>query len=939
MPQKHIFARPSNVVEAGDPVSKFNAIHRIHNLRQSLSSIVASRAASAERYVTPRDDVCCDAGLASVAPTQTAARDPHNSAAGRFLVSTQRRVEELLRENHRLELQCMTQEEDLTELKVELELCKKRQLQQQQPITAAYDVRKQRPNVCKTPSLSRRSKAPRPTQEETDIDDTLGASQFLSLTGELDEAARRLVDVARTVFPQLRVAAAGPNADDLVATRDVLNFIECNLPDWCRLSHECAALGSTHTLFSETLMDLESDHLTWHSTILSIVERLQVAEAKQRRSAREKNRQIRELRGEVQSLLADVTRIAGERDAWNDRCENLERALCRQVEEHAAGRELVEQLQRECEALRVSASKEGTTSAAAVECGGSSTTLSHANDDTAENSVCVENSSVDEDVAPPATPLHDAKRLHASVRRLMREREALQKKLDARTKALTEAESQRQAVGVEKEQLEAQVAMLQMELERLQKEVVETKQAPSPPPLPPSPSLGGVTAEKEFSTPEVRRFLQPVVYRHFGDAAPPRPVVDLSSVIHAFDTDVLAVTGEDEAVRSTGLFFHIGCTIVNELGLFTDSAAASEDAWRRFLLQIQDGFIDNTYHNADHAADVAQFFYVLLSHSGLIPYMSRVELVAAVMASLCVEYRPAGLSGLFLAAARDPAAAGINADILFERCCVDVVSDILARKNFAFFSDWGDADYGAIMDAVRMLLLPPVSSGGTEYLVRSALMELSKGPVQLHVAEVRRLFVRVLLSLSRYAFVMRPFAVNEEWAERRLTSMQQQARLADELGMHGFEVPPSSHTVVDDQLLLIEFTVRQLCQVAVKAFPALLPCETALRANTQTWAARSEQPNASRFLHELLGLALSPPLLPPHGGALADGEGHSAITGNTLGGKKDIDRGSLLVDTARFVSFQKELISVYEENASLRESLEAVLKAVEVAPVCAPVSA
>ncbi|RNF11031.1 hypothetical protein TraAM80_01158 [Trypanosoma rangeli] len=121
-PRKRTFARPPVLGGAFAPAKEFNAIFRIQKIRQTLCGVVASRNASSQRASseqasTPREEMPYDVwgpGLeGAVAPPPR----PQGSAAGRFLLSSQRRVEELTQENHRLELLCITQEETMKQLR------------------------------------------------------------------------------------------------------------------------------------------------------------------------------------------------------------------------------------------------------------------------------------------------------------------------------------------------------------------------------------------------------------------------------------------------------------------------------------------------------------------------------------------------------------------------------------------------------------------------------------------------------------------------------------------------------------------------------------------------------------------------------------------------------------------------------------------------------
>ncbi|EKF38077.1 hypothetical protein MOQ_001716 [Trypanosoma cruzi marinkellei] len=917
--QKRTFARGTAVAEANAFAKDFDAIFRIQNIRQTLCSIVSSRAASSQCASTPRDETPYNMRGLSTEGTVMSPRGPPASTAGRFLVSSQRRVEELMRENHRLELLCITQEEAMKHSREE-------------PISvgrepssevAGSSTKLGRLGRCKTPSLSRRSQATRSVAEGGDTTGTVDASQSLSISSRIVEAVQQLVDTATCVFPRLLSDVETPGDDvgrELDTTCAVFDFVVSNLSDWERLTRDSAELRRANTILSRTIAELEEKQETWRTTLLSIVKRLQTTEAEQRRSIQERDCRIDELQAQIDSLTADVTCAVEQRDQYLLRCEDLERSICCRLEEQLTERQEADRLQREYEVLRGEL-----------------------------DSLC---KSLPKEVTPPVTADGgnegeqqartelDVSKLQATIEAFMDERKAMQKRLDTLASTLTEVNERVFLLEEEKRQLSQQLKSKQNEVEDAHQELEELKRLPSSS----APAVAALSDETPMAAEKVdhavgshqRWFLRPVEYCEFDGKELSTPVVDVSSILRALDIDMVAFSDRNEHVRKPGLFFQIGCGIVKELELFNNLPATSLEKWKLFLLQIQDGFRDPVFYTADHAAECAQFFYALLLHSGMIPQMSHAELLAAVTAALCMEYGHPGVSGCLLSAAQDPAAAGIHSCILLEHRRLESLGEIFSQEQFFFCDD--RLTTVSLLDDVKALLFPDGWHGDCSGVMHSCLKLLSSGPLRMESQSVRCQLVQLLLRLAKYAFCMRVFDVNDRYSGKWFQMMQRQAQFAAELGIYGFDLPHNTSTVADTQLLLMERTVLPLCRIVVQAFPSLYPCDVALRANYATWALRAGQHPTEGVVAEVCDPFLFPTTNQPHvEGSTQDATAADSIDLRGLdaahrNAPQHVESGSLLVSTTSFIASQKEMLSVYEENVVLRGMLETLLVPVETLP-------
>ncbi len=79
------------------------------------------------------------------------------------------------------------------------------------------------------------------------------------------------------------------------------------------------------------------------------------------------------------------------------------------------------------------------------------------------------------------------------------------------------------------------------------------------------------------------------------------------------------------------------------------------------LVAMQDGYNDNPYHNARHAADVLQSMHVIMTRGGLMPgYVDQTAMLAAYLAAIVHDYEHRGRNNDFLINTHDDLAVQFN---------------------------------------------------------------------------------------------------------------------------------------------------------------------------------------------------------------------------------------------------------------------------------------
>nr|CCC50161.1 conserved hypothetical protein [Trypanosoma vivax Y486] len=330
MVPKRVFQRPALSIECERGVQLgatvqasvshmegFSVMHRINGLRQSLSSIVASRAASSERYATP---------LVSQDSCEIKAPD---TTAEQLLVASQQRVEDLLKENHRLELLCMNQAHVMQNASVQ----STQSLKQRQTSATTSAVEG---GGCAlghwTPKVSTNKATARLQPECADgVEKWPTSTESFFVPEDVGMAVKRLVCTAVSVVPEMGMHegdVTGFRTDDgALKTSEVLLFVEGNLERWVRASRECVDVETAGSMVCRSLAHFESNQREWCTTLSELIKRLQKWQWLQRQTILEGERRTLALKREMELLSCEMSKAVEERAECECRCAQLERAL------------------------------------------------------------------------------------------------------------------------------------------------------------------------------------------------------------------------------------------------------------------------------------------------------------------------------------------------------------------------------------------------------------------------------------------------------------------------------------------------------------------------------------------------------------------------------------------------------------------------------------
>eukprot|EP00741_Cyanophora_paradoxa_P019347 tig00000215_g18675.t1 len=205
-----------------------------------------------------------------------------------------------------------------------------------------------------------------------------------------------------------------------------------------------------------------------------------------------------------------------------------------------------------------------------------------------------------------------------------------------------------------------------------------------------------------------------------------------------------------------------------------------------FVSHVEDGYLENPYHNRTHAADVTQCMTFLLTRGGLGGYLTDEDRLAGVIASVIHDFEHPGVNNNFLVAVSDPLALRYNDKSPLESHHVSAAwSALVSREDLNFLSNWPRPALKELRRTVIDMVLATdmaqhfevlgawrkrVAAGAFPPLQAPEVAPAAEGATASGAPplppEDRRLLLSVAMKAADIANAARPFELHREWSQR-----------------------------------------------------------------------------------------------------------------------------------------------------------------------------
>ena len=227
----------------------------------------------------------------------------------------------------------------------------------------------------------------------------------------------------------------------------------------------------------------------------------------------------------------------------------------------------------------------------------------------------------------------------------------------------------------------------------------------------------------------------------------------------------------------------LGCVLFEDAGLCAEFGI-SEPVLLAYFAAIQAGYLAQPYHNALHACDVlAAMNYVLIA-GGVNRSLSRVEMMAALVAAAVHDFAHPGVNNAFLVATSAPLAWRYNDTHVLENYHLCSTFAIMARPECNLMAGMAPADARALRRQVIALVLATDMSGHSSFMAEAGRRLAVPGGLSLASNEADRdLALRLCLKCADISNAAKPVGYAVRWGVAILTELFRQGDLERTRGM------------------------------------------------------------------------------------------------------------------------------------------------------------
>jgi len=265
------------------------------------------------------------------------------------------------------------------------------------------------------------------------------------------------------------------------------------------------------------------------------------------------------------------------------------------------------------------------------------------------------------------------------------------------------------------------------------------------------------------------------------------------------------------------------------LGLF-DAGLVPADTFWQFVVEVEQSYRDNPYHNFEHACDVTQTVYNFIKLVDPRVQFSLTEKMAMIIGAVCHDIDHPGVSNAFLINTRDELALVYNDSSILENHHAACLYSMLKEnpntdvfKNIAEEKLWKE-----LRRIVITIILNTDMSHHFQMVSQVELFlelnqnKMDKGEFIFAKQEDRQFIMNLIMHSADISNPVKPFAVYNKWADRVLSEFFQQGDMEKERKMPCSPMMDRNTTSrAMSQINFIEFVVAPLYATIIRLFPEL----------------------------------------------------------------------------------------------------------------------
>ncbi|XP_075265908.1 3',5'-cyclic-AMP phosphodiesterase 4C-like [Convolutriloba macropyga] len=333
--------------------------------------------------------------------------------------------------------------------------------------------------------------------------------------------------------------------------------------------------------------------------------------------------------------------------------------------------------------------------------------------------------------------------------------------------------------------------------------------------------------------------------------------------VHSWDFNVFQLNDVSHGNPLSALAFFL----LKQSGL-TRRFHLDEQALSLWLRSIEEQYQNNQYHNRIHAADVTHSMFAMITLGGLHQGLSRLQILAALLAAIVHDVDHPGNTNDFLVAADDELAIDYNDNSPLENHHLRTTFRLMRRPEYNFIAKLDTEQYRTLRSLVIDLVLATDMKRHFDILSqfqvglsvrqnKEALSKAGDSPVARAAGCVRNLWERipdnqmddsqhalklkVALKVADLGHLSAPGHVHREWVERLQEEFFCQGDREKSLNL---PVSPlmdrTKPGITTAQLGFFEVVAMPLFESLATAYSNCRPLIQALQSNYDMWAKPEE---------------------------------------------------------------------------------------------------
>ncbi|XP_031624915.1 calcium/calmodulin-dependent 3',5'-cyclic nucleotide phosphodiesterase 1-like isoform X5 [Contarinia nasturtii] len=316
------------------------------------------------------------------------------------------------------------------------------------------------------------------------------------------------------------------------------------------------------------------------------------------------------------------------------------------------------------------------------------------------------------------------------------------------------------------------------------------------------------------------------IYRRVSSTAmlqfPPEVVKVLKTLDDwSFDQFALATATNGQPIK------YLGYDLLNRYGII-HKFKVSPTILEQFLVKIEEGYCryQNPYHNNLHAADVAQTIHYMLSQTGVMHYLTDLEIFAILIAALIHDYEHTGTTNSFHINTGSDMAMLYNDRAVLENHHASAAFRMLKEDEYNIFSSLSREEYKEIRNLViDMVISTDMSFHNQQLKNMKSLIAIASSDTHYNKTNVDLKFkaLSFILHCCDISHPAKKWEIHHRWTMLLIEEFFRQGDLERELGLDISPLCDRNSTVIPkSQIVFIEVIVEPSLAVCADLLELIL---------------------------------------------------------------------------------------------------------------------